>query len=85
MRLLNYIYESNEDFLNFIEKSKIQNSNSLFIQLFASNTPHEKVLEVKNFLKKLFPDSSVIGTSTAGVVSYGNVIDNKLIISFSIF
>lgn len=85
MKLLNYHYTSNEDLQAFISTHHISNSNALLIQLFASAIPHQILVQTKDFLKTLLPNASIIGTSTAGIIDDGNIIDNQLVISFSMF
>ena len=85
MKLLNYIYSNEKSLSEFIQNNKIFDSNSTFIQLFFSNTDSEKVYKIRDEIGSLLPQSSLIGTSTAGMVSNGDIIDDYVLVSFSLF
>ncbi len=85
MRLLNYKYITKNDLIDFISLHSIENSNSVLIQIFISNRKKEEIKELRDTLKELIPKCSLIITSTAGIVNSGEVIDDEIIISFSIF
>lgn len=85
MKLLNYVYTSNKALEEFIFTHNITQHDALLIQLFSSNTPHELMIQTKDFLKTILPNASIIGASTAGIIEDGTILDSNLIVSFSIF
>ncbi|WP_345993232.1 HD domain-containing phosphohydrolase [Sulfurimonas sp. HSL-1716] len=85
MKLLNHIYEDKATLYDFITDEQIIDSSSVLIQLFSSNVTEEDFLKVRKELKTLLPSSSIIGSSTAGIVQDGNIVDNAITVSFSIF
>jgi PAS domain S-box-containing protein len=86
MELLNHQYENNDALKEYTKKYNIPNSNNTFIQIFYSKIENEElILNIKNYLNGLLPNSSIMGTSTAGVIDNNKVESNKIIISFSIF
>ena len=85
MKLLNYKFISTDDLEQFIKNNKIKNTNAVLIQLFYSNVQIEKVYSIKSELLKHLSNASLIGTSTAGIIKDGHLIDDEIIISFSIF
>jgi PAS domain S-box-containing protein len=85
MRLINYIYKDIDELKSFIVDNGIENNSSLLMQIFSSNTDDKTVLKVKQELLTLLPKSSIIGTTTAGIVADGKIIDSEIVIAFSIF
>ncbi|MEA3331537.1 MAG: PAS domain S-box protein [Campylobacterota bacterium] len=85
MKLLNYRYLDKNSLVEFIQNREIINSNSLLIQLFYSNSNTRDLYKVKEELKEILPNASIVGTSTAGVISNGEMLDDNITISFSIF
>ena len=86
MKLLNYQYKDKISLNEYIKKHDIQNTNNTFIQIFYSQIEDDKlVLDIKNYINELLPNSSIMGTSTAGVIHDNKVKNHEIIISFSIF
>lgn len=85
MKLINCRYQNFNQLNDFISKNNIQNSSSLLIQIFSSNTDCSEVITIRNELQSILPNSPIIGTSTAGIISDGKIVDSEIIISFSIF
>jgi len=69
----------------FVQNNNIPSSDKVLIQLFYSNQDLALVRRVRDALSSLLPHSTLIGTSTAGVISDGSYTDDTLQISFSIF
>ena len=85
MRLVNYNYINNDSLKEFIVVNNILNSDKILLQIFSSNQESKLVYQVRDELKNILPNASIIATSTAGVISDGNFHDDVLTISFSIF
>ncbi len=85
MRILNHVYIDSISLRNFIENEQILNNNSVLIQVFSSNTTDQEFLQVRDELKELLPECALIGSSTAGIIKDGEIVDNAINISFSIF
>ncbi|MCX6074703.1 MAG: PAS domain S-box protein [Campylobacterales bacterium] len=85
MQLLNYSYESADSLKKFIVENKIISANSVLIQLFYSLTCSEEIYPIKEALLELLPNASLLGTSTAGMISDGKILDGGITISFSLF
>lgn len=85
MKLLNHTYKDNTALHDFIKSEHIKDGDFLLIQLFASNTSYEEFLKVREELKEILPSSAIIGSSTAGNIKDGNIEDNDVVVSFSIF
>lgn len=85
MHLLNHIYKDATTLQRFIENEQIPDGSSTLIQLFSSNIYDEELLKVRKELTTFLPSAALIGTSTAGIINDGDIIDNAISISFSIF
>nr|WP_321267946.1 PAS domain S-box protein [uncultured Sulfurimonas sp.] len=85
MQIVNHKYANFEELRSFLGKHKIQNSNSLLIQIFSSNFDESDLYRVRDELLSLLRDAVIIGTSSAGNICDGNIKDNEITISFSIF
>ena len=85
MRILNHKYKNKLELVTFIQENQIPNNNSVFVQVFYSNCSIEYIETVRMELKEGLPNIAIMGTSTAGIVSNGNINDNEIIISFSLF
>ncbi len=69
----------------FITNNKIPNTNHVLIQIFYSGNNKDKVTNIPKTINNLLPNSSIIGTSTAGIVFEGKIINDSVTVSFSIF
>lgn len=85
MKLLNYVYTSFIGLETFIQMHNIPDSNSVLIQIFHSNENINDVYAIKQDLKILLPNVSMISASTSGVVNNGMILDRFITLSFSIF
>jgi PAS domain S-box-containing protein len=85
MYILNHHYKNKTLFKNFLKKNDIKNSNKLLIQILHSGKDLKTTLKIKKSLQKVFSKASIIGTSSSGVISNNEIIDNNIVISFSIF
>ncbi|MCD6433915.1 MAG: FIST C-terminal domain-containing protein, partial [Sulfurimonas sp.] len=85
MRLLNYKYLNKNSLVEFIKNNEIIDSSAVLMQLFYSNSNIKDLYKIREELKSVLPNASMVGTSTAGIVSDGKMIDDSIIISFSIF
>jgi len=85
VQLLNIQYQNKEDLVQFIQDKKIKNCNSNLIQIFSSGQSEESISNIRDILKEQLPDCSIIGTTTAGIIDNNHLIDNQIVISFSIF
>lgn len=85
MKILNHKYTNTQELNNFIKENQIPNNDSVLVQVFYSNYSIEYIEVIRLELKENLPNIAIIGTSTAGIVSNGDINDNEIIISFSLF
>jgi len=85
MKLLNHTYLDKKTLINFIKNNHILNSDSTLVQLFSSNADIKTTYKAREELIEILSNASIIASSTAGIVSNGEMIDGNIIISFSMF
>lgn len=85
MKLLNHTYTDKANLYQFIESEQIKDGTSLLIQLFGSTISDEEFLQVRGEIRELLPTSAIIGSSTAGIIKNGDIMDDSILISFSVF
>ncbi|TCK16536.1 bifunctional diguanylate cyclase/phosphodiesterase [Marinobacterium mangrovicola] len=83
MILLNHIYTDIRSLTAYVEQHKLYECCGL-IQLFFSTMQRERLQPVLSLLRKL-DGFKVIGSSSAGAISDGDIQDDVLLISFSSF
>lgn len=86
MKQINYEYTNKDDLEKFISQNfQVDDQNKILVQLFSSNRLYIEISKIKNELKALLENASIITTTTAGIVHDGKISDSKIILSFSIF
>lgn len=81
MKLINYSYKSPAGLEKFT-RTHFHPHDHLLIQLFCGDFDHVKITTVLHFLKSNFPQSVIIGTSTAGEIRDGRTQDNTILLAF---
>lgn len=85
MKLYNHSYNSFDEFQTFVKNHSVPNSNKVLIQLFTSGKESDECKSILSNIQKVLPNVSIIGTTTAGFISDGNIIDNEACVSVSVF
>jgi len=74
-----------KDLADAITESKQKKYKSKLIQIFTSITDKTKLQKLLDKYSKKFPDSIILGTTTAGEIAHAKMVDNSTIISLSLF
>lgn len=85
MKSFNMYYVNKEQLSSFIYDTKIQNSASLFIQVFSGLIDKNFILTLLSELTSLLPDAVIIGSTTDGEIMNGKVTSGKVALSFTQF
>ncbi|MEN8146774.1 MAG: FIST N-terminal domain-containing protein [Campylobacterota bacterium] len=86
MKLLNHLYCSAEELEVFIENNQISSyRESVLIQLFSSVIDKVFLEEISALVHKLLPQATLIGTTTAGEIADGLMLEKETLLSFSLF
>jgi len=79
------IYKDLADLQDFIEHNELEKAENLFIQIFSGIVDPHYCLSLAQQIKKILPKSHIIGTTTSGEIANGQMYDNAVAISFSVF
>lgn len=85
MTLLNHRYENIDALKLFLQKHAVAEERFVLVQLFSSNQSTETMYRVRDEVTGLLPNCSLIATSTAGIIGEGSILDETIILSFSVF
>ena len=86
MTTFNIVYESPQQFdLLIQEHIKELSEGSVLVQIFSGIIDKHYCLEVAKDIKSKIPHSNIIGTTTAGEIFEGKMLDEHVIVSLSVF
>jgi len=85
MITLNTYFTSKKSLKKFIVQHNITDNKFLLIQIFTSMNKKKKIKKLTSFIKKILPNSKLIGATTDGEIKNGLVSTNKTVISFTSF
>lgn len=86
MKTYNTTYGSYESLKNFVHSHKInKEKNEVLVQIFSGICQKPYLENLAREVKKLVPNSKIIGTTTSGEIVDCVVYENKVVISFSTF
>ncbi|MEN4052541.1 FIST N-terminal domain-containing protein [Sulfurimonas sp. NWX79] len=85
MKQYNYIYDTQDAFLKYIDSLAIEkDSSTVLIQLFSSQT-YKQIQNNLTEILEVLPHATLIGTSTAGEIIAGKMINRSTVLSISVF
>lgn len=84
MQTINHLYESPEALGEFL-KLKLFNRASVLLQVFTGQLEHAAIQTVLKTVLNQHPHITIIGVSTSGEIANGEVLNQKLLLSFSFF
>lgn len=84
MQVLNHCYQDDIALLEFLSNPLFVNKNVL-LQCFNGVMDGAIALDIVTFVKGRLDNVTIIGSSTSGEILEGSVVDDKIILSFSIF
>ncbi|WP_057763786.1 bifunctional diguanylate cyclase/phosphodiesterase [Cytobacillus praedii] len=79
------LYENQEQLDHFIENQELCDYPNLLIQVFLSKIERSFLLQLQKDISSRLPFATVIGCTGAGEIIEGQMIENKAVISFTIF
>ncbi len=85
MKTFNYFYSNTDKFVSYIKKDNIDLSARALIQVFVGKNDKEVMQEALESISKIFPNASVISTTTAGEIIRGEMSENSIVVSISLF
>ncbi|MDA7817371.1 ATP-binding protein [Sulfurimonas sp.] len=85
MKSFNHVYTSLEELESFILNHDIATSSNVLVQVFSGLIDEMKLLNMCNSIKNIIPQVHIIGTTSAGEINEGKMLDKSITISFSTF
>ena len=85
MKTFNTYFSSNKDLESFLVQNNIKDSKLLLIQIFTSSSDEVYISDLTSFINLLLPNSSLIGSTTDGLIKDGFVTTSNTVISFTQF
>lgn len=85
MKQYGFIYSNFKDMESFIHSKNISQCNNILIQVFTSVIRVEFISNIIEEITSLIPQAEIIGTTTAGEIYKGRAVNNKTVISLTIF
>jgi len=85
MKHLTFLYSNKKEYKAAQKESLKTQYRSTLIQIFTGLTNKKKIQIVLDKINKDFPNSVIIGTTTAGEISHASMHENSTVISLSLF
>ena len=85
MKTFNLTFSSIKNLKNFIFENKINDASSVLVQIFLGTTDENVALNISKDIKTFIPSSCILGTTTSGEIINGNMYENSIIITFTLF
>lgn len=85
MKNINYIFTNLNELKEFIDTNNMKSSKNILVQIFSGIVDESLTHTIAKTIKERLPDASLIGTTSAGEIVDGKILDEQIIISFSLF
>jgi PAS domain S-box-containing protein len=86
MTQYNYIYRSSEDLDKYVRTHKINtHASNVLIQMFTSLQEKDAIEKIACDIVEKFPNATLIGSSTAGEIVEGKMLEEGTVLSISLF
>lgn len=85
IKTISYVYKNTDEFKSFIEENHLYEYPSILIQAFSSCEDTEKVKAIQQIIQSELPIAIMVGCSTAGEIADGKVINNQIVLTFTLF
>jgi PAS domain S-box-containing protein len=85
MKHLIFTIDDTKSYQKAKQLTKKKKYRSSLIQLFSGILKHKKIQKILDKLAKDFPDAVIIGTTTAGEIIHGKMVEENIVISLSLF
>ena len=86
MRSTNHTYLSTTKLLSWLDEiSSGQAFGSVLVQIFDGSLDHDRILGITKTIKTFFPDAVIVGSSSSGEISEGEVLEETTLISVTGF
>ena len=80
----NTIFVDREKFESFLQEHAVKDEKKILVQVFTSQSK-EEVIEILQIVQELLPQAVVVGSSTAGEILEGKMLEHTTLLAISIF
>lgn len=85
MKTYNTEYSNFNNVIKFIKDLKVLDTGSVLVQIFSGLDDDVLLIKISQTIKAEIANATIIGSSTAGEILEGKIVDESIIISFSVF
>jgi len=85
MKLCNFSYTNTKELGVFIHKHNIKSYSAVLIQVFSGILDLKLLEKIMQELQETLPEAHIVGTTTSGEILDGRMVENSIILSFSLF
>lgn len=85
MKTYNIAYSNINSLQAWITSIDFTQSKSVLVQLFSGDDDYQLLLQISSVLQENINDLTIIGASTAGEILEGEMLDENIVISLSVF
>lgn len=79
------LYENHDQLYQFIQNHELFEYPNLLVQVFSSKIDRPFLLQLQTEIREILPYATIIGCTGAGEIMEGQMIENKVAISLTIF
>ncbi|MFE8700316.1 EAL domain-containing protein [Cytobacillus sp. FJAT-54145] len=84
-KTISCIYTNKSQLNSFIESHELYEYPDLLIQVFSGMGEKDTLVRIQNDIASLLPESTMIGCTSAGGIQDGQLLEQDVVISFTIF
>jgi len=85
LRVYNFIFEDTDKLNDSLTKYNIIDNPNILIQIFSGIIDENLIKDIVSSIKKYLPSSHIVGSTTAGEILDGKMLDKTITISISVF
>ena len=85
MKIYNTLYKDNLALQKFVDEYNIAKEESVLVQIFSGVIDADFCLSLAQFLQNILPHANIIGTTSAGEIMNGEMYDEEVVLSFTLF
>ncbi|MDZ5470280.1 EAL domain-containing protein [Bacillus sp. 31A1R] len=84
-KTISCIYKSESQLHRFIDSHELCDYPNLLVQVFSGNGDRDNLKKVQLEVNGLLPQVTMIGCTTSGEILNGNIVEDEIVLSFTIF
>lgn len=85
LQTYNHIYTSREKLKELIDSHRLEDQIHVLVQIFTGVVDNQSIKQLISEITQLLPQATIVGVTTDGEISSGEVMLNKTVLSISVF